>query len=184
MKSMSNLSKRVKSAQSLVELATGITVLIPVVLLFFDLSLIVIAVQTNENIAKNAARVASMGSPLQYQSRAQSSVNQAANNHSGPISNISLVSATTNLTQNDILTWESSGGLVVHQNGNSTQPGIVTVTTQVKVKPFIISIFSSGAPLSFKASRSFPFSSVMYDPALNTNPWALPPTGGVGSAQQ
>ncbi len=173
-------------AQSLVELTTGLVVLIPVLMLFFDLALMVIAVQTNNNIARNAARVASMGSPLQYQSRAQASVNQAALSHNGPITKIVMVSATTNLTPTDITNWENSGGLVVHLNGSQTYPGIVYVTTKISVKPFLISIVTNNKPLSFTTVQSYPFSAVLYDPAsgTNSNPWTLPATGGNGAAQQ
>lgn len=57
-------SAKVRTAgQSLVELATGLIILVPVILVLVDLAIIVTAVSVNDAVCRDAARVAASGDP-------------------------------------------------------------------------------------------------------------------------
>ncbi len=59
---------RVRSGQSLAELAAGLMILVPVFLLVFDLAVCIIADTINENVCRDAARAASAGVPAPFTS--------------------------------------------------------------------------------------------------------------------
>jgi hypothetical protein len=54
---------RTNAGQSLVELATGLIILVPVILVLVDLAVIVTAVSVNDAVCRDAARVAAAGNP-------------------------------------------------------------------------------------------------------------------------
>ncbi len=175
---MNILKIKIVKGQSIIELIGGLIIIIPIVILLLDLAIIVMAVQTNENIAKNAARVASQSDPLSAQAKAQALVNQASFTLGSFIKSIKMTNYSTNLTSTDIQNWINNGGIVVHSNGSIDIPGQVSITTTIKVQGFIIPLFlSSGQPINFKSTHQYPFSFASYDPTATANPWTIPASG-------
>lgn len=166
------ISKR--RGQSIVELCVGLTVLVPIVLLVFDLAVIVMAVQVNDSTCREAARVAAsgnlgdlatnslMGSDI-YK-RADAVVKRANTQSAGILSNFRLQSVTTNPPEasikNTITALGKTGGPVT---------GTVTVVTTVEVRPFLVKYaYSGGAPLVFQSGQSFPFTFVVPNSSVLT----------------
>src|SRR5262249_36644558 len=138
--------------EGIIELAVGLIVLLPVLLMIFDLVVVAITVQINDSTAREAARVASQGDPKQATQRAQAIVARANKQVSGLMSNFQLVSVTFNPA--DILAQEDAmgtyGGLL---------KGSVTVETQVDVRPFVVQYAYGGkSPIQFHSKQTFPLS--------------------------
>ncbi len=66
------------SGQSLVELAVGLIVLLPILLVIFDLVILVVAVMLNDNACRDAARAAAAGRPIAYNAFPADSYTRAA----------------------------------------------------------------------------------------------------------
>ena len=146
---------RKRRGQSTVELCAGLIILVPLVLVLFDLAVIVIGVQVNDQTCRQAARSASSGDPSSAQQRAQAIIARANQQGSSMLSNFTLSSFTlspsTILTDTDKLRAENGGF-------GGTVTGTVTVQTTVEIRPFIVPIvYSGGHPLVFTASQTFPF---------------------------
>ena len=182
---MKFVNSKLINGQSITELVVSIIIIIPVVLFLFDLAIMIIAVQTNDHIAKNAARVASQSDPLSAKLKAQTLISQARHNIQPFIKSLTMTNYSTNLTSQDILNWQNNGGLVLHVSTTNTVPGIVSITTQIKVQGFIIPWFiASGQNMSFNSTHQYPFSFASYDPAATANPWAIPATGSSSAFNQ
>jgi len=142
-----------RRGQSSVELVTGLIVLIPVVLVLFDLAVIVLGVQINDQTCREAARVASIGDPTDCTKRADAVVNRANKQGSSMLSNFQLVSCVSSVSAADIAALQPYGGPVT---------GTVTVQTKVDIKPFVVQYaYSGGAPIVFHARQTYPFSYVV-----------------------
>jgi len=148
-------NKRSRKAQSLVELCVGLLVLVPIILIFFDLAVIVIGVQVNDQTCKQAARAASSGDPVSANQRAQAIVARANQQGSSMLSNFTLTSTTFNPTT-----------LIADRNNlnpyGGTVSGTVTVNTTVDIRPFLVPyVYSGGAPLTFRSAQTYPFTFVV-----------------------
>lgn len=167
-----------KRGQSIVELCVGLMVLVPIVLLVFDLAVIVMAVQVNDSTCREAARVAAsgnlgdLGPPASLSlnasdiyKRADAVVKRANTQSAGILSNFKLLSVTTNPPEASIAGTITS--LTTGPGGPGTGPGgpvtgTVSVVTTVEVRPFLVKYaYSGGAPLVFQSSQSFPFTYVV-----------------------
>lgn len=141
--------------QSTVELCAGLIILVPLVLVLFDLAVIVIGVQVNDQTCRQAARAASSGDPATARQRADAIIARANQQGSSMLSNFTLdqfiFNPGTVLTDTDALR-ASNGGF------GGTVSGTITVETTVEIRPFIVpQVYSGGAPLTFRASQTFPF---------------------------
>lgn len=142
-----------RRGQSSVELVCGLILLVPLVLLLFDLCIVVLAVQINDSTCREAARVASTGDPTNANTRATAVVARANKQGSSMLSNFTLVSCNSSVTAADIAALQPYGGPVT---------GTVSVVTRVDVKPFIVKYaYGGGAPLQFQSSQTFPFTFVV-----------------------
>lgn len=163
-----------KRGQSIIELCVGLTVLVPIVLLVFDLAVIVMAVQINDSTCREAARVAASGNlgDLSINSLATSDLYKRANavvlrantQSAGILSNFALFALTTNPP-------EASIKATILSLGNTGGPvtGTVSVTTTVEVRPFLVKYaYNGGAPLVFQSRQSFPFTYVVPNTASLT----------------
>lgn len=145
-----------KYGQSSVELVAGLFILVPIVLVLFDLAVIVIGVQVNDQTCRQAARAAASGAPDTAEQRAEAIVTRANSQGSSMLSNFTLIkplifNPTDVIQQADDL--DPYGGTVT---------GTVTVQTEVQVTPFIVPyVYSGGAPLVFRSSQTFPFTYVV-----------------------
>jgi hypothetical protein len=128
-------------------------ILIPIVLVLFDLCVIVMAVQVNDATCREAARVAAAGNPNDMQLRAQAVVNRANASAVGMCSNFVLANIASTVSPADLSRFTKYGGTVT---------GTVSVETDVDVRPFVVKYaFSGGKPLQFRSQQSFPFTCVM-----------------------
>ncbi|HIA55460.1 MAG TPA: pilus assembly protein [Candidatus Melainabacteria bacterium] len=166
-----------KRGQSIVELCVGLMVLVPIVLLVFDLAVIVMAVQVNDSTCREAARVAASGNlgdlgppkslPLNgsdIYKRADAVVKRANTQSAGILSNFKLASVTTTPAEASIASTITSLG----KTGGPVT-GTVTVVTTVEVRPFLVKYaYSGGAPLVFQSGQSFPFTYVVPNTAQLT----------------
>jgi len=66
----SGMKIRSTKAVTLLEMVMGLIVLMPVLLMVMDLTVITLAVQINDNAAREAVRLAASGDPNQAQARA------------------------------------------------------------------------------------------------------------------
>ncbi|HEY9711973.1 MAG TPA: hypothetical protein V6C72_00810 [Chroococcales cyanobacterium] len=151
--------------QSIVELCVGIIVLIPIVLVVFDLAVIVIGVQINDSTCREAARIAASGQPtaVDANQRAQAVIDRANNRSKGMLSNFKLVSVTlNNINGAQLAQAQQYGGAV---------SGTVTVQTQVQIRPFVVSyVYNGSGPMVFGAKQTFPFTYVYQNTAAAAAP--------------
>ncbi|MCA0314901.1 MAG: hypothetical protein LCH63_13850 [Candidatus Melainabacteria bacterium] len=140
--------------QSSVELVAGLIILVPIILCLFDLAVIVIGVQINDATCREAARVASIGDPTDCNKRAQAIVARANAQGSSMLSNFQLQSCTSTISPAQITAMKANFGGPVS--------GTVSVVTQVDIKPFVVHYaYSGGAPLTFQARQTYPFTYVV-----------------------
>lgn len=145
--------------QSLLELSIGLAALIPIMLVVFDLSVIVIAIQSNDSLCREAARNAAAGDPSTALARATAIVAQAnlRTHQGGMLANFQLVSPTPTVT---FTSNQSTYSQYAGQYGGQVV-GTVNVQTQVDVKPFVVQYAYGGmSPLQFRSSQTFPFTYV------------------------
>jgi hypothetical protein len=155
MKNLGNalVLNRKRRGQSLVELVCGLLVLIPIILVLFDLAVIVLGVQLNDSTCREAARVASLGDPLTASTRAQAVIDRANASGSSMLSNFKLVKCVSTVTAADIAALGAFGGPI---------SGSVTVDTEVDIRPFVVAVvWNGGAPLTFRSEQTFPFTFVV-----------------------
>ncbi len=142
-----------RRGQSLVELCCGVMVLVPIVLVLFDLTVIVLGVQLNDSTCREAARVASLGDPTTCNIRAQAVINRANTSGSSMLSNFVLVQCNSTVSAGDITAMQPYGGPI---------SGTVSVITEVDIRPFVVHIVYQGtSPLKFRSSQSYPFTYVV-----------------------
>lgn len=136
-----------RNGQTLLELAGGLIVLIPIVLLFIDIGALVLGATANDSICRDAARAAAAVQPGQSLTRATQVIN-LANNNPG-LMQIAVVSVQVNANP---APPSQDGGIV---------QGNVTVTTQANVNPFtILRMMNPGQPIAFRSVQSFPYTFV------------------------
>lgn len=148
--------------QSLIELQAGIIILIPALFVLLDLSLIFLGVQQNDAVCRNAARAAACGDPREARCRAQAVLTRMQAQDSGPfVSQYELVEPV------DLKITSAPAKQVDPRTGKEVSPGgpvlgTATVSTEVKVRPFVVHMVWTGkAPIIFRSTHSFPLSYVM-----------------------
>ena len=145
---LAEIRRRNRKAVTVLEMVMGLILVIPVLLFLIDATLITLAVQINDNAAREAVRLAASGDPSQALSRAQQVIKRINQGTAGYVSNVTLANLTFNPT--NLLSTETSlvpyGGVV---------QGSVTVQTKVTVTPIVISYVYSG-PFIFQSSQSCP----------------------------
>lgn len=137
---------RNRRGQSIVELVAGVILIVPVVLLLIDLAALVLGVTSNDNLCREAARVASAGDPDQANQRAQQVVAQANATKGGIIAQYVLDRAQANVigTRPD----GTTGGVV--------QGNVEVETTVVVAPPFLLNAVNNRQAFQFKTHQAFP----------------------------
>lgn len=148
-----NRSLRMHRGQSLVELTAGLFLVVPIVLVLFDLAVIVMGVQINDSTCREAARMASKGDPTSSNSRATAVINRANNQGSSMLSKFYLISCNNTVTAADVAALQPFGGPV---------NGTVTVITEVDIRPFVVAlVYQGGGPMKFRSSQTYPVTYVV-----------------------
>ena len=153
---------RRQTAQSLLEVIFGIVVLIPVVFVFLDLGIILLAVQQNETTCRNAVRAAASGAPAEAARRAKAIVDGSnIRSGGGIVSQFVLVPPVdVKVTSKPISQVDAGTGSQITAGGPIL--GTAQVTTEVEVRPFIVHLVCGGGqPLKFKVQHSCPLSYVL-----------------------
>jgi hypothetical protein len=162
------IHRKRNSAQSLIEVTVGIIVLIPALMVLWDLSIILYGVQLNDTMCRNAARAAATGDPAEASSRAQAILTHANDRANPPVlSNFALVPPVElNITSQPDMKIDPENGKKTTAGG--TVNGTTTVTTQVEIRPFIVHVVCGGQlPLKFRTRQTFPISYIMPPSAPN-----------------
>lgn len=159
---MFGLRRRKSIGQSAVELCTGLIVLVPIILVLFDLAVIVLGVQLNDATCREAARVAALGDPTTCSARALAVINRANNQSSALLSNFQLKNCTSTVTAAQIAAMQPFGGPV---------SGTVSVTTEVDIRPFVVYlVYTGSSPLHFQSVQTYPFTYTVPNSAPTTAP--------------
>ncbi len=155
-------SQRRTFGVTILEMVMGLIVLIPVVLLLIDLTIIALAIQVNDNAAREADRLAASGDPSQALARAQQVLKRVNQNSSGYASNITLAKLTFSPTDlvKQAAAFVPYGGVI---------SGSVTVQTQVTVNPLIIAYVAKG-PYIFQSSQTCPITYIVPNTAGAVTP--------------
>jgi hypothetical protein len=142
-----------KRGQSLLEVSIALFVIVPVLLLVFDLAMIVLAVQVNDLNCRDAARLAASGDPNTANLRAMAVISRANKSMNSFISNFSLVSLDSTVTPIQLASLNPYGGTI---------NGAVAVSTEVEVHPFLLPwLYSGKRLLTFRSRQSYPFTYVV-----------------------
>lgn len=164
--SFMNRRSRIAKGQSFVELAAGLAVVIPVILLIIDCATIYMGVQMNDSVCRDAARAASIGAPEaitagEPQRRAEGVVRKA-NKTAGAIRLDDTVKVTEQIT----------GDLPTAPYGGPVKGEVTVVTTVHVFPPFLISLFAGPGGVDFKAQESMPYTWSMASTATMQAPSA------------
>ncbi len=131
----------------MIELVLAIATVMPIILLSIDSFLIVYAMQVNNGICKEAARLAASGDPRWALARAQQIVDGAMTDSHTQFS-LRLLAAGTTVKQGQLEALAPYGGHV---------PGLINVTTEVEVRPLTLRWFLGGQTgLRFQATSEVP----------------------------
>jgi len=141
--------------QSLVELTMGICVLVPLVIIVVDLVMLIIGSELNDNLCREAARIAATGDPAAATSRALATVLANDNRSSSIVNGFRLFDV--KLFPNNIVAQTSSlqpyGGTVI---------GTVTVSTIANINTFAVKwLFNKGQAIAVSSTRTCPFTYVV-----------------------
>lgn len=147
-----NRRNRSKYGSSFVELAIGMTALIPVAIALIDLCLMIVGVQTNDAVCRESARVAGKADPRDAQTLVTSIVDQA--NQRAPFrSTFKVLAVQSTIGERDIKALQPVGGPV---------SGQMTVETEVGIQTNMVHMFLGGkAPLIFHAKQTFPITYIV-----------------------
>lgn len=145
---------RRNKAQSFMELVAGLAILIPIVLILIDIGTIMIGVNMNDSVCREAARAASIGPPDQIQSgepKKRAELVVAKHIGAGAVKMVPTVVMTESL--NPPLPQAPYGGPV---------DGEVTIETTCNVfPPFLVSAVVGPGGVQFRARQTFPYTWIM-----------------------
>jgi len=147
---------RTRRGQSFVELAAGLIVVIPVVLLCIDIATIYLGVELNSTVCRDAARAASLGAPDAITSgepkRRAEGVVRKANKTAGAVRLDPNVQVSENVNQANLPTAPFGGPI----------EGDVTVETSVHIyPPFLLSCIAHQSGLKFTTNQTFAYTWTM-----------------------
>jgi hypothetical protein len=167
-----------QAGQSTVELVVGLIVIIPVVLVLFDLGVIVLGVTTNATVCRDAARAAAAGAPGQL----KAGDNRVVTNTQPPYRRADAVVRRMNQSggavriQPDMKVVETVRDPVPAEPYGGPVDGEVTVETVAMVyPPFLVQAVVGQGGIPFHTSQTFPYT------------WVMPsstgqPAGGAGGS--
>jgi hypothetical protein len=151
--------RRLTTGVSLVELACGLLLAIPIFLIVFDCAVIAIGLQTNDKVCRESARAAADGNPASAELQARSVIEKANSEKAGIIADLRLVSVENTMNMADLKKLKAIGGTIA---------GTVTVTTAVDLNPIFIHWLTPNQNIwTFQSRQSFPYTYVVPRPAID-----------------
>jgi len=142
---------RSKKGLSLIEFVISVIAMMPFLFLLIDVFMIVSAIQLNNAVCAEAARLSSIGDPRLAVRRAQQIVSATVPHCPSPFA-LRLVNAGSTVDESCIEALLPYGGQV---------KGNVSVTTEVSVKPLILSWFLGRTQLRVLSKQEFPSTYVL-----------------------
>lgn len=148
---------RKNSGQQIIEMAAGLLVLIPVIMGLIDIAVVLIGVNVNDTVCRDAARAAAQGNPLASpgsgsysMDRAQAVVTQRDNQKGGYIAKIQLL--TTGSDGSSV----NAGTPLPDPTFGGAFTGSVSIVTQttVKIPAYIPGVVPN--QIDLKAKQVFP----------------------------
>lgn len=153
-----------KNGQSLVELAAGLLVFVPIVLILIDCLVLALGASTNEEVCRDAARAAASGPPSLY----TPAVNRSAGAGTPPNERAKAVikrvfnSAGVVSIEDDVKVLETVKTPVPATPHGGAIIGEVSVeTTAVVYPPFLVRAIVEGGQFKFKSTRTYPFTYIV-----------------------
>lgn len=156
--------ERTSRAQSLVELAAGMMVFVPVILLLIDCSVLMIGQSANESACRDAARAASAGPPASPVAGAAHLVGPAGSPYKraqAVIKNVYALGGLIKISQSLEVKETLRTPLPEAPVGGPYIGEVVVETTAEVYPPFLIRAFSENGIYQFKSSQSYPYTYVM-----------------------
>jgi hypothetical protein len=143
---------RGRRGSSFVELAIGMTALIPIAIALIDLCVMIVGVQTNDAVCRESARVAGKADPRDAQTLVSSIVDQA--NLRAPYrSQFKVLAVQSTIGERDIKAMQPVGGPVT---------GTMTVETEVGIQTNMVHLLYGGkTPMIFHAKQTFPITYIV-----------------------
>ncbi|MDR3615095.1 MAG: hypothetical protein P4L53_16160 [Candidatus Obscuribacterales bacterium] len=140
------------SGSSFVELAIGMSALVPIAIALIDLCVMIVGVQTNDAVCRESARVAGKADPRDAQTLVGSIVDQA--NLRAPYrSTFKVLAVQSTIGERDIKALQPVGGPV---------SGTMTVETEVGIQTNMVHMFYGGkSPMIFHAKQTFPITYIV-----------------------
>lgn len=151
------------NGQSIAELAAGMLVFVPIILLLIDCAVIMIGVSTNEAVCRDACRAASAGPPASTTAGSHT-VSPGSSPYKRALKVIKDVYAAGGFVKiNETMSISES-----LQNPLPQAPmggpyiGLVTVETTADIAPpFLIRVFVENGTYQFKNTQRYPYTYVM-----------------------
>ncbi|MBX9686811.1 MAG: hypothetical protein K2X27_08925 [Candidatus Obscuribacterales bacterium] len=160
---MSRKPARASLGQALIELAAGLLVFLPLVLLAIDCSVIMIAVSSNEAACRDAARAASSGPPGLAVTGPAHTLTAGARPYKRALSVIKDLYAAAGflkISENLKVTELLRSPLPQAPEGGPYIGEISVETTAEVYPPFLIRVFSENGCFQFKSTQKYPFTYV------------------------
>ncbi len=150
--------------QSLAELAAGMMIFIPIILILVDCSIIMIGVSANESACRDAARAAASSAPASMISGQAHSVSASSAPYKAALTVIKNLYATGGLASIDqsLVMKEALQDPLPQSPQGGALNGTVSVETTASVSPpFLLRAFVENGTFKFKCTQSYPYTYIM-----------------------
>lgn len=156
--------KRATVGQSLAELAAGMLVFIPIILLLADCAVVAIGVATNDSACRDAARAASSGPPgllLPGTDRAVASGQSPYKRAKALINDVYSAGGLVKISDTLHIKETVKGPLPEAPQGGPIIGEVTVETTATVTPPFLIRAVVHSGALEFKNTQKYPYTYVM-----------------------
>lgn len=154
---------RNKKGQSLVELAAGLLVFVPIILLLIDCGVIMLGVSTNEAACRDAARAAAEGPPalLSSGSRTVSSGQLPYKRAQRVVKDVYAAAGLIKIDETLNIKEDIKAPLPVAPSGGAVIGEVSVETTADVMPPFLIRVFAENGTYQFKSTQRFPYTYIL-----------------------
>lgn len=154
---------RKKNGQSLVELAAGLMIFVPIVLLLIDCGVIMIGVSSNEAACRDAARAAAAGPPGLMSSGAHivSAGQLPYKRAQRVIKDVYAAGGLIKIDDTLSVKEEIKAPLPVATSGGPVIGEVSVETTADVMPPFLIRVFVENGTYQFKSTQRFPYTYIL-----------------------
>lgn len=161
---MNKVSKRTFRGQSLAELAAGMLVFVPIILLLIDTAVIMIGVSSNEAVCRDAARAAASGPCAEMLAGPERSVGPSGTPYKRAVAivkEVYLLGGLVKVRQNPVVKELLKEPLPGSARGGPLIGQVSVQTTCEVYPPFLIRAFVEHGVYLFKNTQIYPYTYVM-----------------------